>query len=453
MNSHKSLRNRIIQATSWTIGGHISSQLFRLASNLIMTRLLVPEMFGIMAIASVVMMGLALMSDVGIKLHIIQSERSNSEDFLNTAWVVQIIRGVIVWIFAVILSWILVVLDNRNWWPEDSVYADPILPYVIVAFAFTGIIRGFESTKVAMANRNLVMNVVVKIELISQLIGISVMIAVAYVERSIWALVIGALVTNLLKVIFGHVVLPGLNNKFRWERESVYELLHFGKWIFLSSILGFLVTNGDRIILGGLIDSNLLGVYTIAIFIISAIQQLFAKMTQSVAFAALSEVVRQNPDKLKETYYRFRLFIDAIALFLVGVLYISGHHIIDFLYDDRYQAAGHMLQILSLLLIADRFSLTGQCFIALGKPSYLIPMLITRIPILYLILPIVYQQFGFDIALWVIALNRLAEWPILLFLKIKMSLFSLNKEIFFLLYLVFGIVVGWVINSIFLLYI
>ena len=97
------LRKRIIHGASWIMVGHISGQLLRLVSNLIMTRLLVPEMFGVMAIANVIMIGLAMMSDIGIRQHIIQSKHSDSENFLNTAWVVQIIRGIILWFIALII--------------------------------------------------------------------------------------------------------------------------------------------------------------------------------------------------------------------------------------------------------------------------------------------------------------------------------------------------------------
>ena len=452
MNASLSLRNRVVNAASWTVGGHISGHLLRLISNLIMTRLLVPEMFGVMAIGYVIMNGLAMMSDVGIRQHIIQSKLSDSADYLNTAWVLQILRGGLLWVIALIISWVLVAFADSNLWPPDSVYAHPSLPYVIVALSFTAFINGFESTKLALANRNLAMNMVVKIEIGSKFIGIVSMITWAYVDRSIWALVFGALVTSLLKSALSHMVLPGHNNKLHWDSDSLYELLHFGKWMFLSSTLGFLVINGDKIVLGGLIDVKHLGVYTIAIFVISAIQQLLARISQSVALPAFSEVVRDRPGDLKKTYYKFRLPLDGTILFLVGILFMAGHHVIDILYDDRYQAAGHMIEILSLSLIAERYSLTSFCFMALGKPSYLIPIIMMRIPILFLLLPMVYREFGFDASLWVIALCRLAEWPILFYLKIKMSLLSLVKEMYFMLFLLCGLFVGWVINYVFLFY-
>ncbi len=449
MSTKLSLRKRILQGASWIMVGHISGQLLRLASNLIMTRLLVPEMFGLMAIANVILIGLAMMSDVGIRQHIIQSDRSDSVDFLNSAWVVQILRGILLWGVALIVSWILSGLLANNWWPVNSVYADPKLPIIIAVLSFASVIIGFESTKLAMANRNLAMKQVVKIELISQLAGILFMLGWALLDRSIWALVFGGLISSLLKSVLSHVMLSGHSNKLHLDRESFYELIHFGKWIFLASVLGFLAMHGDKLILGGLINAKVMGVYTIALFIVGAIQIVFSKIITSIALPALSEVVRTRPDQLKKVYYKFRLPIDAVTLLLAGILFMSGHHIIDILYDDRYKSAGLMLEILSLMLLMERFSLTGQCFIALGKPSYLIPMISARLPVLYIILPVIYGYYGLEGALWIIGLNRTIILPILFWLKLKNNILDVKNEMLFMSFLVFGCILGWVINIIF----
>src|SRR5581483_9669453 len=88
-----SLKQRVLNAGIWSFAAFAVSQVIRLGSSLLLTRLLVPEMFGVMAIAQMVMVGLQLFSDVGLKQTIIQSGRGSDPAFLNTAWVVQILRG------------------------------------------------------------------------------------------------------------------------------------------------------------------------------------------------------------------------------------------------------------------------------------------------------------------------------------------------------------------------
>ncbi|NTU70163.1 oligosaccharide flippase family protein [bacterium] len=88
-NVNQSVRHLIIRSSAWVFGGQIGGQLLRLASNLIMTRLLVPEMFGVMAVANTLIVGLQLCSYLGVQHNIIQSTRGDERIFLDTAWVIQ----------------------------------------------------------------------------------------------------------------------------------------------------------------------------------------------------------------------------------------------------------------------------------------------------------------------------------------------------------------------------
>src|SRR5688572_30143338 len=87
------LRSQAIRGSIWTFAGYGASQVIRLASNLILARLLFPDVFGLMALVNVFIGGLAMFSDIGIGPAIIQNKRGNERTFLNTAWTIQIGRG------------------------------------------------------------------------------------------------------------------------------------------------------------------------------------------------------------------------------------------------------------------------------------------------------------------------------------------------------------------------
>ena len=94
----------MLAAGAWSLAGYAVSQVIRFGSNLIMTRLLVPEMFGVMAIATIVMVGLAMFSDLGLRQSIVQSRRGDDPAFLNTAWALQILRGLVLWAIALAIA-------------------------------------------------------------------------------------------------------------------------------------------------------------------------------------------------------------------------------------------------------------------------------------------------------------------------------------------------------------
>src|SRR5262245_7114403 len=129
------LKRRVVAASAWSLTRHGISLVIRFGSNLVMTRLLVPEMFGVMAIATIVMVGLAMFSDLGLKQSIVQSQRGSDTAFLNTAWILQIARGFVLWIIALGISMMIYYGSRAGMVPRDSVYADLSLPWVIVALS------------------------------------------------------------------------------------------------------------------------------------------------------------------------------------------------------------------------------------------------------------------------------------------------------------------------------
>jgi O-antigen/teichoic acid export membrane protein len=284
------------------------------------------------------------------------------------------------------------------------------------------------------------------IELIGQSVALACMLAWGMWDKSVWALVVGSLVYSIIRVTLSHRLLPGEKNNLHWNRTAFHEILGFGKWIFLTSILGFLSANGDRLVLSGLTDSKTLGIYAIALLLISALRDLFSKLIGSVSFPAFSEVVRERRDALKQTYYKFRLPVDFATLISSGLLFASGHLLIHFLYDDRYHAAGAMIEILSISIFEIRYSLAGQCFMALGLPKLLVPTMLIRLIVLFGCLPLAFHWWGLQGAVWTIACNGLFTLPVTLYLKTKHGLIDLKRELVVLPLLGVGYAVGLALN-------
>jgi O-antigen/teichoic acid export membrane protein len=99
-----SIKQLALRGTLWTIASYGISQVMRFGSNLVLTHLLFPELFGLMTLAYVFITGLHLFSDLGLHTSIIQNKRGDEPDFLNTAWTMQIIRGVGLWLCCLIIA-------------------------------------------------------------------------------------------------------------------------------------------------------------------------------------------------------------------------------------------------------------------------------------------------------------------------------------------------------------
>ncbi len=234
-------------------GSLVLSQFLRLLSNLVLTRLLEPSLFGIMLAANLIMMALDILSDVGISQNIIRSKRVDHA-FINTLWTMQIIRGMILFSIGLISAYVIYILDFQNYFNADSVFSNDLFPYVVAVLSITTIVKGLQSTKKYHAYRELNLKRVLIIEISSQVGGAFFSIGLALVFPSIWALVFGYIAASVIASAMSHFYLQGLNNSFHFSSKEFKQALSFSKWIFISSVIGYLANSSDKWVLANLVD-------------------------------------------------------------------------------------------------------------------------------------------------------------------------------------------------------
>ncbi|WP_158248049.1 oligosaccharide flippase family protein [Paracoccus sp. SY] len=323
-----------------TILGFGGGNFLRLVSNLILTRLLFPEAFGLMAIVQVFLGGLQMFSDIGIKTSIIQSARGDDPDFLNTAWTLQIVRGFLLWLAACAMAW-----------PAARIYDEPMLLQLLPVVGLTTIVAGFTTTKIAAANRHLQLGRQVGIDLGTQAVGIVIMVILAWIMRSVWALVIGSLITAALRNILLHRLLPGVSNRFRWDPVSAREMIRFGKYIFLATAAGFLINQGDRAILGAFIPLGELGVYSVGMFL-GTLPFLLGRAVNNNVVQALYRMKPPAENAANRAQiHRARRLLVVGTLAISGVLSYGGIWLTNLLYDPRYHLAGPMIVLFGLSMV------------------------------------------------------------------------------------------------------
>jgi O-antigen/teichoic acid export membrane protein len=264
----------------------------------------------------------------------------------------------------------------------------------------------------------------------------------AMVDPSIRALVGGWIIGAALRTVLTHTMLPGTGNRFRWDPDAFRELLTFGKWVLVSSTLGFFAMNGDRLLLGGLVSAHELGLYAIAYLILSAARQGLSLLASSVAYPALSHVARTQPAQLPSAYYKARLPMDLCSLGLAGFLFAAGERLIHILYDSRYADAGPMLAVLSLTLLCSRYEMAEHVFLALGKPRLLAVINAFRLIGLCALVPAGYAIGAMNGALWGIVLAGLVPLVPTLHFARRHALLSMRHELWHLLALPIGLALG-----------
>lgn len=399
--------SRVLRASMWSTVPFVVGTVMRIGGNLIMTRLLVPDMFGVMSIVLIIQTGLMMVSDVGLRVIVVQSKNGDDPSFLNTVWTLEVIRGVLIWTFGLLIALGLYLAAGTSVLPSGSAWEAPALPGAIAIALFAAVIAGFQSTRLMTANRNLDIKSLALVELAAQVAGLIAMIVLGLATRSIWALVSAGLVSAMVTTSLSHFWLSGVRNRFAWNKDALSEIYRSGRWVLLSSLIYVASSNADRLILAGYVNAAILGIYTIAFTLVALVEQVGTRMFLNVVLPSLSEKVRDNPESVGPALFRHRLPFDIGFLAAAGLVYATGTEVIRILYDDRYLAAGQILQMLSFLMVFSRYQIFGAVYMAYGKPQLMATMHVLKLVGILVFLPLAYASFGFEGAMVAIAFHAL----------------------------------------------
>lgn len=331
------MKARTFRGTLLTGVSFGTQNLVRLGGNLILTRILFPEAFGLMALVYVVLSAARTFSDVGLNVVVIQDKDGDDPLFLNTAWVLQIIRGLL-----------LAIIISLCAGPIAVFYEQPELAPILIVIGLSSIIQGLNSTRIALARRELKLGRITALELVTQLIGLGATIAFALYLQSVWALVIGYLIGTSTLAILSHLMLPGPRNRLAFHKPYVGRMLRFGGFIFIASAGTFLLTQGDRVILGKLVTLEELALYTIAFFLATVPILLAQMLSGKIVFPLYSRRSPWENESNRQNIFKMRRILTSVTFCGLVFFALIGDPLVQLLYDPRYQGAGPLVAFLAL---------------------------------------------------------------------------------------------------------
>lgn len=333
----KSIKHRAIRGSLWSTVGFGSAAVIRLGSNLLLTRLLAPEVFGLMALVQVALQALKMMSDTGITTSVMIGARGDAPDYLNSAWTIQVLRGFVIWIFCCVLAY-----------PMSAIYDAPELLLLIPVVGLSAVFQGFTSPAVLTLKRNVELKKLVSWQISTQLLTTIITIVGAWYFRSIWGIVFGGLIGAGITCISSYSFSSICRVFFKLDSKSAGEIIGFGKWIFVSSLVSFLINKGDIFILGVFLTKADLGVFSIASIWSKIAFELLQKVNQEVMTPLYAKVFQEDRVNIKAKIKKARFILLALSLPMIWFMVMFAPYLIEFLYDDRYSEAGWMLQVLAL---------------------------------------------------------------------------------------------------------
>lgn len=395
-------RGWLLGATGWITIAYVVQQILRIATSLALAWILAPRLLGIMLLINTLRTGGELLTDIGIGQSIVNNTRGDRPEFYNTAWTIQVLRGLVLLVTGALLSVPLASLYNN---------ADLhlLLPVASVAF----LISGMMSPGRFMIQRYMRLKRLALFDMTTYALIAIIQVCLAAYSPTIWALIAGLLVAVTLQTMASFALLDLRAPSFVWDRQAAHEIIHFGKWIFASSLIYFAALNFDRLYLAKLVTITMLGVYGVARSYVDAILLLFQRLANLIVFPKISSA-QLHLDELRRRVLPLRLLTTMAAALGLAFAVALADQFILFAYDERYRIAATFLPI---LLVGTWFAILAVLYdammLGIGKPSSTAWANAGKLLFIAVVVPNVLPKEGMIAAVGVFALAELARYAVL----------------------------------------
>src|SRR5258708_14575320 len=322
-------------ATTFTFG---LQALIRLLSSLILTRVLLPEAYGIITILLSVLYVIGNILDTNVSLFIVRDKNAEQPRYLNTAWTMRLSRSLlssaVLFVCAPLIA--------------TKVYNLPDLTLPLRVFSLWFLIDGFESMGFALAIRRKQARLQMYSELAASVLSTAFSIVYCYRYHTYWGIAFGLLLNRLIMTVLSHQFYRELRPRLFVDLAAAREILVYSKFTIPSSLLSLGLNQFDKIVFLRLFDLRLLGIYGLAGNIAGSIEALVSKISQAVLYPRCAHNFRDNPDTATKRYYTENIRLFAGILAMPAAVAGTAHLIVTLLYDSRYSEAGSLLQALAI---------------------------------------------------------------------------------------------------------
>lgn len=340
----------------WLTGGTVSEQGLRFLRNIILTRILAPEAFGIMAIILAVNTFIESFTEVGIRQAVIQNKGSEEKSYLNTAWFLGLSRSIILYILAYLLAPL-----------AAEFYENPqLVQFMRIAF-LSIIFKGAMSPKSYIALKQLKFGKWVALFNGGGILGIIITCILALFLKNIWALILGFTSEAMFRFLISFILCP-YKPSFVFNREHWITIFTYAKGMLGLPILTFIFMRTDIFVIGKMFSSKELGLYSMAAAL-AALPMHLGGVFDQLLLPVFSKM-QHNFKELNKNLVKVTLIICS-ALFPSSIfIYLAGKEILSIVYGSEYGLMAIPFSIIFTTMVVRISSIpVASIYLAVGKPA------------------------------------------------------------------------------------
>lgn len=350
------IKARVVRASIWISAARGTTNLLSSLSTIVLARLLAPADFGLVALATSMLVVLQAFTELSLSQALIHT-RDPTPDHYNTAWSLGLARGLMI-----ALGFALAAPLAAN------AYSEPRLQDVMFALAVSAALGGLQNPKLVMLRKDLSFHQQGILSIAATLMNVGVAITIAALFRSYWALVAGLLAGQATNVILSYILLP-----FRpaLRLKHFRELWRFSVWVSLGQIVNTLNYRFDHLLVGTFLGRADLGLYTIGSRLAVLPGQEMVRPLTGTLFPAFS-LTADDPVRLRRAYQRIQGVVTAIALPASIGFGLIADPLVRLALGEKWLDAIPVIQLLAAIYSIDTFgSLVTPLGMAKGQTRLL----------------------------------------------------------------------------------
>lgn len=366
--SSDSLKARCAKGSISLATGAIAAKVIAFVSKIILAKLLISEERGVMIIILPLVTFFETLTEIGIKQSVIQHKDGATEPFLNMAWWVQSVRGVLLYMIAFMVSPILCSI----WvYPREEIVAlythTELLWMVRISFLtilFNGLIS--PRSNVLMKEFRFAKSVLL-VQGSSILSGVLTII-LALVYQNVWAFVLGTVSNYFFLCIFSYLMCP-FKPRWRYDSHSFHALMRFSKGMLGLPILTYLAFNLDVLIGSLIVSPGLIGMYGFALILARTPREILTRFFGPVLIPAFAEK-QDVPDAVCRGLAWITKAISLIIFPLTVYMILCRDAFLTVFYKPEFTEVAIPFSFLCLtyVLLIQEFPI-AKVFFALGDPG------------------------------------------------------------------------------------
>lgn len=374
-------QSKAIQGVSWLGGLKVFTRIISIGRISILARLLMPSQFGVYGIASLIVALLETVTETGVNVFLVQ-EKDDIDKLINTAWVISIIRGLII-AFLVFATAPFVAEFFGSTESENLIRVISIVP----------LLRGFINPSVAKFQKYLNFGMIFKVSSIATFVDTIGTIFFTYITHSPLGIVIGMIISVIVEIVL----------TFRWaspkpklsfKKKLFKKIIKKGKWVTGSHILNYLSNQGDDAVVGKILNTTSLGLYQVAYRLSLMPGTEITSVASDVTFPIFT-MISADKERLRKAFKKMFLSVVFIVTPISLVIFVFPYEIIMIFLGNQWVEAANVLRVLIIYGLVVAINRTkNSVFLALNKQDQLFRFQLIRFSILALAIVPLTTKYG-----------------------------------------------------------